>query len=165
MKVPPTLAAILAAATVFLFSSYLPDGLVRLTAGTTVGSFAILILTLFSLKYDLVVGVAVFLAGAALFLESRRRAIERVIAGPTNQGAPIEELSKPARDIVPGEVHPPHQDPEVQDHGYEPSDETGSNDFRAVGESQDEKQPLETVPPHPERVSEFFQAKGLASLG
>ncbi len=164
MKVPPTLAAILVAAAVFLFSAAIPDIVVRLTAGSIVGSFGLLLLTLASLRYDLVVGVAVFLASASLFLESRRRTIDRVVSGTTNQGAPVKELVVPARDIVPGEVHPSRQDAEILDHGYEPTEETGSNTFEAVGESQDEKHPLDTVPPEPERVSEFFQAKGLASI-
>jgi len=33
-----------------------------------------------------------------------------------------------------------------------------------VDESYNEKQPLDTVPPHPSEVSDMLQLKGLASL-
>ena len=77
----------------------------------------------------------------------------------------IKELDTPAENLVPGEVHPDRKDSEVDDYGFEPTEESGKNDFEGLGaESQDEKQPLETVPPQPSIVSEIMQQKGLATI-
>jgi hypothetical protein len=166
MKVTPALAILGVACFIFLFSSYLPDGVVRLTAGNMVGSAALLLSVLYIMRTDKVLALAVFLAAAALFLESRRRTVDRVAIAMTAEKPVfrVEQLSKPAPDLVPGEVHPSRQEPETEDYSFEPAEETGSNTFESVGESQDDKHPLETVPPHPEEVSDFLQAKGLAAV-
>jgi hypothetical protein len=166
MKVTPTVAILLAAAVTFLFSSYLPDALIRLTAGNMVGSAVLLLSILVIMRTDKVLALAVFLAAAALFLEHRRRMVDRIAIRMSagKEMFPVKELSRPAPDLVPGEVHPPRHVPEYEDHSFEPSEETGSNTFERVAESQDEKHPLETVPPHPEEVSEFLQHKGLAAV-
>lgn len=166
MKVTPTVATFLAAGFIFLFSSYLPDVLIRLTAGNMIGSAVLLISILAIMRTDKVLALAVFLAVAALFLEHRRRTVDRIaikMSAEKPQFA-VKDLDKPAPDLVPGEVHPPRQVPEYEDHSFEPSEETGSNKFEPVAESQDEKQPLETVPPHPDEVSDFLQHKGLAAV-
>lgn len=165
MKVTPALAVFFAAAAIFIGSPYLPDGLVHLTAGNMVGAAGLLGAILYTMRTDKVLALAVFLAAAALFLESRRRTVQRVSIAMAAE-APVfrvEQLSQPAPDLVQGEVHPARQMAEYEDHNFEPSEETGTNKFEAVGESLNEKHPLETVPPHPEEVSEFLQQKGLAS--
>jgi hypothetical protein len=52
----------------------------------------------------------------------------------------------------------------VEDYSFEPSEETGTDKYDGVSESFDEKQPLDTVPPQPNQVSQMLQAKGLASI-
>ena len=120
-------------------------------------------LVLLALAKDRVLGLASFLAVAALFLEQRRRTVEKV----TTVSKPVfsvEQLNVPAPNIVPGEVHPPRKDADVDDYSFEPSEESGTNKFEAVDESYDQKEPSDTVPPHPSEVSEFLQVKGLANL-
>ncbi len=166
MKVTPTLTIFFIACLTFVFSSYLPDGLIRLTAGNMVGSAALLLTVLYFMRLDKVLALSIFLAAAALFLESRRRTVDRVAIAMAAEKPVfrVEELSKPAPPLVAGEVHPPRQIPEHEDYSFEPSEETGTDKFEPVGESLDEKQPLETVPPHPEEVSSFLQHKGLAAV-
>ena len=119
-------------------------------------------LVLLALAKDRVLGLASFLAVAALFLEQRRRTVEKVMV--SKPVFSVEQLNVPAPDIVPGEVHPPRKDADVDDYSFEPSEESGTNKFEAVDESYDQKEPSDTVPPHPSEVSEFLQVKGLASL-
>lgn len=166
MKVTPALAILGVACFIFLFSSYLPDAVIRLTSGNMVGSAALLLAVLYIMRTDKVLALAAFLAASALFLEFRRRTVDRVATAMAAEKPVfrVEQLSKPAPDLVPGEVHPSRDEPEHEDYSFEPAEETGSNKFEAVGESQDDKHPLETVPPHPEEVSDFLQAKGLAPV-
>ena len=164
MKVTPALAVFFVAALIFVGSSYVPDALIRLLAGNMVGAAVLLFAVLYTMRTDKVLALAVFLAAAALFLESRRRTVERVSVAMSAEKPVfrVEQLSQPAPDLVRGEVHPPRQTPEYEDYSYEPSEETGANKFEPVDESINEKHPLETVPPHPEEVSQFLQEKGLA---
>ena len=167
MKLSPTLSVLIAACVLFIFSSYLPSWLLHLVVGTNVGALLALVLVLVVLQNDIVLGLATFLAVAALFLENRRRTVNKVtmMMSTTKQPFDIKELSTPAPDLVPGEIHPDHKGSEVEDYGFEPTEESGKNDVESLGaESQDEKQPLETVPPQPSLVSELMQQKGLATI-
>lgn len=167
MKVSPTLVVLLAACALFILAPYIPSSILSLTIGTQVGSLLMLVLVLVVLQTDIVLGLAVFLAVAALFLENRRRSVQKVIATMDTKPPPFEvkELNTPAPNLVPGEIHPDHKGSEVEDFGFEPTEESGKNEFDGIGaESQDEKQPLETVPPQPSMVSEMMQQKGLAAI-
>lgn len=137
-----------------------------MTAGNIVGSAVLLLSILAIMRTDKVLALAIFLAAAALFLEHRRRMVDRIAIRMSTgkEMFPVKELSKPAPDLVPGEVHPQRHLPEYEDHSFEPSEEAGSNKFEPVDESLNEKHPLETVPPHPEEVSEFLQDKGFAAV-
>ena len=130
------------------------------------GSLILLVLVLFVLQEDIVVGLATFLAVAALFLEHRRRTVMKVRAalGPEKAPFKVEQLNEKAPNLVPGEIHPSFKGSDIEDHGFEPGDDVGKNTFERVDESQDDKQPLDTVPPKPSEVSEFLQEKGLASI-
>ena len=166
-SVSPTLSVLLLACAVFIVSSYIPSWFLQLTVGTNVGALILLVMVLIVLQTDIVLGLAVFLAVAALFLENRRRTVNKVTAMMTGKPPPFEvkELSTPAPNLVPGEIHPDRKGSEVEDVGFEPAEDSGKNDFEGIGaESQDEKQPLETVPPQPSVIGEFMQAKGLAEL-
>ena len=155
----------------FLISPYLPYSVLHATVGTRLGAFLLLALVLYVLFLDQTLGLATFLAVAALFLEQRRRTVERVrtvaVADPSsgsNNKFQVEQLTVPAPNIIPGEVHPPRKVADIDDYSFEPSEETGNNKFEQIDESYDDKQPLETVPPQPNEVSEFIQQKGLANI-
>jgi hypothetical protein len=124
-------------------------------------------LVLYALVQDRILGLACFLAVAAIFLEQRRRVVEKVSKAEDPKITPsfsVEQLNTPARKIVPGEVHPARKDADIDDYSFEPTEESGSNKFEGVDESFDDKQPSETVPPQPSEVSDFLQLKGLASI-
>jgi len=164
MKISPTLMALLASCAVFVLAPFIPSWFLNLTVGTTVGSLLLLVLVLIILQGDIVVGLATFLAVAALFLENRRRMVTKVTGSmPVKAPFKTEDLVD-APDLVPGEKHPPHKEADVDDYSFEPTEESGKNSFERVDETQDDKQPLETVPPVPSVVSEFLQDKGLAKI-
>ena len=164
MKVSPTLTVLLGSCLVFLVTPYLPSYALTYTVGTKLGSAALFALVLYVLYQDNVLGIAVFLAVAALFLEQRRRTVEKIPKIAPTMQAPVAELHVPAPNIVPGEVHPERKVADVEDYSFEPSEETGTNKYENMDDSYDTKQPLSTVPPHPEEVSEFLQEKGLANI-
>jgi len=153
------------ACAIFPLSPYIPSWLLSLTVGTTVGALSMLVIVLVVLQGDIVLGLATFLAVAALFLENRRRTVVKVTSMMTAEKTPLEikELA-PAPDLVPGEKHPAHDQGTSEEYGFEPTEESGTNKFDRVDDSQDNKDPLETVPPQPSEVSEMLQEKGLANI-
>ena len=167
MKLSPTLSVLLVACVFFVFSTYIPSWFLDLVVGTNVGALLMLVLVLVVLQADIVLGLATFLAVAALFLENRRRTVKHVtmMLSGGKQPFDVKELSAPAPNLVPGEIHPEHEGSSTEDYGFEPTEESGKNDAESLGaESQDEKQPLETVPPQPSIVAEIMQQKGLAAI-
>lgn len=167
VKITPTLMILLASCAVFLLTPYIPYTVLKMTVGNTLSATAMLCLVLYTLAKDRLLGLAGFLAVAALFLEQRRRTVDKVTAAMDPNAKPafsVDQLNVPARDLVPGEVHPPRKDAEVEDYSFEPTEEAGANKYEPTGDTHDEKQPLETVPPHPSEVSEFLQLKGLANI-
>jgi hypothetical protein len=160
----PKFLAVIAACSVFLLSPYIPFDVLKLIVGNRVGAFLLIGLVMYALILDNTIGLAVFLAACALFLEQRRRTVEIVKEVGSGSEAPVDNLMVPAPNIVPGEVHPPKKDAEVDDYSFEPTEESGTNTYDKVDESYDEKQPLDTVPPQPNQVSELLQEKGLASI-
>jgi hypothetical protein len=160
----PKFLAVIAACSVFLLSPYIPLDILKLIVGNRVGAFLLIGLVMYALILDNTIGLAVFLAACALFLEQRRRTVEIVKEVGSGSEAPVDNLMVPAPNIVPGEVHPPKKDAEVDDYSFEPTEESGTNTYDKVLESYDEKQPLDTVPPQPNQVSELLQEKGLASI-
>ena len=167
MKISPTLIVLVAACAVFILTPYLPRSVLKMTVGNKVGSAALLALVLYALAVDRIIGLAAFLAVAALFLEQRRRKVDTVRRGSDAQEKPtfsVEQLDKPAQNIVPGEVHPERKVADTEDYSFEPTEESGTNKYEDVGDSYDEKRPLETVPPQPSEVSDMLQAKGLSHL-
>jgi hypothetical protein len=166
MKITGTVGVLVAAGLVFVLSPYIPTAFLKYTVGTMVGAAALLLLALYVIRMDNVLGLAVFLAVAALFLENRRRTVDSVTKIMTAEKTTfsVEQLNKPAPNIVPGEVHPPHKQADIEEYGFEPTEESGQNKFESADYSQDEKQPLDTVPPQPNEVSELLQQKGLANI-
>jgi hypothetical protein len=165
---------------VFLFSSYLPMPLLKLLVGNHFGVASILIGTLFVLRKNIVLGLAVFLAAASLFLEHRRRLVTRVqeaMAGGSaaGAGAPVAELDRGSPDVVRGERHPDAADHSYEDYNYEPAgtkEAHGNGEAQeemhadaphlGFGESMNEKAPVPTVSSNSGAVGDFLQARGLA---
>jgi hypothetical protein len=180
MKLSPTLIIMLGSLSIFLSSSYLPMPLLNLLVGNKAGAAVLLIANLFILRKNIVLGLAVFLAIASLFLEHRRRTvriIQETMKGAMEMGAPIDVLDKNAPDLIEGEKHPAaSSEHSYDDYNFEPSDHSKGGENQAspseeakgeaphigIGESIDEKAPLGTVPSNPESVSDFFQQRGLA---
>jgi hypothetical protein len=166
MNISPRIGVIIAAGAVFLLAPYVPYSILGLLVGNRVSVFLLLCLVVYILTLDNVLGLAAFLALAALFLEHRRRKVEKVTKqmAPSEKHASVEMLNVPAPNIVPGEVHPERKTADVEDYSFEPTEESGDNKFDHVGDSQDDKHPLDTVPPQPNEVSEMLQQRGLAHL-
>jgi hypothetical protein len=153
---------------VFLGAPYIPNGLLKATVDSYVGVAVLLLLVLYTVRQDMVAALAVFLAAGALFLENRKRLVAGS-AGPQKEGipksepAPVAALSVPAPPIHEDETHPDFEIPERESHGFEPQEDTGSQDFRAVGPSINQKEPLETMPANSsEAVAEFMEKHGFA---
>jgi hypothetical protein len=137
----------------FLFSSYIPNWLLKVTVGSFVGVFVLLAAVLYTLSIDAVLSLAVFLAAGSLFLENRKRILNKlnmvnkdVMSGETKL-APVSEIDKGAPDIVEDESHPAHETPEKVEDAFQPKEDSGSDEFKPAGESIDEKvPPSETMP-------------------
>jgi len=134
-----------------------------------VGVAVILGASLVAVRYDLLVGLAVFLAAGALFLENRKRLVKKSeVSVPTNPGspAPVASLSVPAEPVMEEEVHPAFEKPTEEEHAFEPSQQEGfQNEFTPVGTSIDTKKPLTTVSSNSsQRSANFFEGQGLGHL-
>jgi hypothetical protein len=154
---------------VFLIAPYLPTAVINTLVGYRLSALLLIVLTVYVFKKDMLRGLALFLATAALFLEYRRRTIDAIrisYAGRTGPGAPISEASRPARPLVKGEIHPSAQRASVDEHEYEPGNEDSQALEAAEAETYDsavenEKGPLNTVAPGDS--VQFFMNRGLAS--
>ena len=167
LKITSTLVILLGSCAIFLLTPYIPYTVLRMTVGNTISATIMLCLVLYTLAKDQLLGLASFLAVAALFLEQRRRTVDKVTASIDPRSKPsfsIDQLNVPARDLIPGEVHPPRKDAEIDDYSFEPLEESGGNKYEKMDDTYDDKQPSETVPPQPSEVSEFLQLKGLANI-
>lgn len=154
---------------VFLAAPYVPSAVLNAAVNSYIGVAVLLLLVLYTVRQDMVVALAVFLAVGALFLENRKRLVAST-GGTQKAGTPVSEpasvasLSVPAPPIEEGETHPDFEVPERESHGFEPQEDTGSQDFRAVGPSINQKEPLETMPANSsDAVAEFMEKHGLAS--
>jgi len=154
---------------VFLIAPYLPTALIDTLAGYRITALLMIVLTVYTFKKNMLQGLALFLATAAIFLEYRRRTIDAIrisYAGTGAKGAPLSDARRPARPLVKGEVHPRSQRASVDEHDYEPGNE--DSHAQEVGEAEtydsavdNQKAPLNTVAPG-ESV-QFFMNRGLAS--
>jgi len=154
---------------VFLGAPYIPNTLLYATVNSYVGVAVLLGASLVAVRYDLLVGLAVFLAAGALFLENRKRLVVRSeTAGPQTPGSPaaVATLSVPAEPVMEDEVHPAFEKPTEEEHAFEPSQQEGfQNEFSPVGTSIDSKKPLMTVSSNSsQRSAEFFEKQGLSRL-
>jgi hypothetical protein len=177
----PVVPIVGASLLVFLFSSYLPMPILNLLVGNHFGVAAILIGVLFVFRKNIVLGLAVGLAAASLFLEHRRRLVMRVqeaMGAASGRGAPVAELDRGSPDVVRGERHPDAADHSYEDYNYEPAGAKGGEEAHGSGEAQEDvhadaphlgigdsvndKAPMPTVPSNSGSAGDFFQNRGLA---
>ena len=174
MKIKNNEIILLGSLLVILATPYLPTAIINAAVGNRIGAFLVICLAVYTFKLNIILGLGVFLATAALFLEYRRRTIDtiRTAFSQKQVGAPVKELTKSAKPLIPGEVHPGSEDPSIEESGYEPShsedqdihlqEATDAYESRAV---ENDKMPLETVPSNNSgEVGQFFLNKGLANV-
>lgn len=141
---------------VFILAPYIPNVVLKATVGNPVGVFVLLAATLYTLRLNMINGLAVFLASGALFLQNRKRILiraERIANSSGDDGSgkrvstpsSIGLASKPAEDLIEGEVHPDHDTPSGDENSYEPKAESETNEFNPVDETINEKTALETA--------------------
>lgn len=153
---------------IFLAAPYVPTGLLSLLVGSYVGVAALLLATLVAVRADMVLGLGVFLAAGALFLENRKRIVagEVPLLAPlaASQPAPVAVLDVPAEPVMEGEVHPEPEQAERSEYPFEP-EESHTNVFERVDESINEKQPLPTVPANSSAaVATVLERAGVAPI-
>jgi len=145
------MVAIGACLAVFLAAPYIPAPLLNLVVGNYVGVFVLLAANLYLLQINLTVALAFFFACGGLFLQSRKQTLAKVESALQKQEsidgtsmAPVSNLSVKAEDLIEGEVHPEHDEPAGERHGYEQAENSQSNRFERVGESVNQKNVLDT---------------------
>ena len=152
---------------VFVFSRYIPNSILKITVGTFPSVVILLGAVLIATRYDRMLGLAVFLACGSLFLENRKRVLMTLRPNAKGElekvadGAPVSALTQGADDLIDGEAHPEHETPEVDSYKFEPS-EDASDKFSPVGDSIDEKVPLETASANSNKgLAEHLTREGL----
>ena len=160
---------IIGALLVFLIAPWIPNGVIKVLAGNPIGVFILLALCLVVVSYNVIDGIAVFLACGVLFLENRKRTLSRVEKGASGDNAlrkstyaSVESLSVPADDLIDGEVHPVHDTPSEDESSFNPKDGSGSNKFDPVDDTINEKIPPETISGSAENMANKFIRDGSA---
>jgi len=163
MKLSPTLMSLVAAGILFVLAPYLPSWILNITVGTNVGSLLLLVLVLGVLQGDIVLGLATFLAVAALFLEHRRRTVTHVTTLMTAEKTPfqVEELANNAPDLVPGEVHPQYKDSDIDEYGFEPTEESGKIHLIVWTSHKMINNPWKRFHRNQGRSANFYKTRGL----
>lgn len=165
MKMDPNYAILGAAGLVFLFPEAAPDELLKYGLGTMVGSFGVLLASLYAVVVDPILGLATFMAVASLYLEHRRRIMNRLrsnvyaskTGGTEGSLAALVAGSPPTQ---PGETHPERPTPEYEDIGLSPDEIPASSPLEESG--LDGKQVLGTAGQETDVVREMLVEKGLA---
>jgi hypothetical protein len=165
MKVDPKHAILGATGLVFLFPGAAPDELLKYGLGTMVGSFGVLLASLYAVVVDPVIGLAAFMAVASLYLEHRRRIMNRLRSnmyasksgGTEGSLAALVAGSPPTQ---PGETHPSRPTPEYEDLALSPDEIPASSPLEESG--LDGKQVLGTAGQETDAVREMLVEKGLA---
>lgn len=155
---------------VFLLAPWVPSPVLKLIVGNPIGVFVLLAISVVTVKYNVIDGIAVFLACGVLFLENRKRTLSQinsVATGDDGSGkrvstqATVESLSTPADDLIDGEVHPEHDTPYENESSFNPKNHSGSNKFDPVDETINEKVPPETLSGSAEQMANKYVREGL----
>ena len=135
---------------VFVSSRYIPRPVLKLTVGSYIGVIFLLAAVLIAASYDLLLALAVFLAAGSLFLENRKRVlmallpVDKAPLEKTPDGAPVAAVTHVADDLIAGEEHPEHEEPDVESYKFEPTTDA-TDEFNPVDETINTKVPLETA--------------------
>jgi hypothetical protein len=155
---------------VFLLAPWVPAPVLKLVVGNPIGVFVLLAASSVTVKYNLIDGIAVFLACGVLFLENRKRTLSQinsVATGDDGSGkrvsthATVESLTTPADDLIDGEVHPEHDTPYENESSFNPKDSSGSNKFDPVDDTINEKVPPQTLSGSAESMANKYVRDGL----
>jgi hypothetical protein len=155
---------------VFLLAPWTPAPVLKVVVGNPIGVFVLLAASVITVKYNVIDGIAVFLACGVLFLENRKRTLSRIEnkSGDDGSGkrvstqATVESLSTPADDLIEGEVHPEHDTPSEDESSFNPKGDNGSNKFEPVDDTINEKVPPETFSGSAGSMADRFVRGGLA---
>ena len=152
---------------VFVSSRYIPNSILKLTVDSYPGVILLLAAVIIAARYDLILALAVLLAAGSLFLENRKRVLMSLRSEKINDsekifdGAPVSAITKGSDDLIEGEVHPEHEEPDVDSYKFEPSKDA-TDEFNPVGESINEKVPLETASSNSNRgLAEHLTREGV----
>jgi hypothetical protein len=144
---------VLVAFVIFLVSGYLPTTF-YIYAFTNMVFPAALLLTLLGTSYYSRIGsICLALAFVSLFVEFRKRVIEK--QPPVEMNA-YAKVMAPAPPLVPNEIHPEPMEASGNTVRYRPT-EDASNNFTAVGTSIDSK----VVLPGERSTEKFLISQGL----
>jgi len=138
----------------FLSAPNVPNWVLKIFVNTYMGVILLIASVLIALYVNPILALAVFLTAGAFFLENRKRILIKIEIPEDSSTEPRKEMTAPisaitegSPDMIEGEAHPEQEEPSKEAHSFEPQ-ENSSNEFRAVGESINTKQPLETATPH-----------------
>jgi hypothetical protein len=155
---------------VFLLAPWIPDIVVKVLVGNPIGVFVLLALSIVTVLYNAIDGIAVFLACGVLFLENRKRILSRIekSVATGDDGSGIRKSTHgstdmvPADDLIDGEVHPEHDKPSEDESAFSPKDSDGTNKFDPVDETINEKVPPETLSGSAGDMADKFVRDGTA---
>jgi hypothetical protein len=160
---------ILGSLAVFLATPWIPTPVIKFLVGNPIGVFALLALSIVIVMYNIIDGLAFFLASGVLFLENRKRILSHIEKGASGDDGSGKRKSThssvdylPADDLVDGEVHPEHDKPSEDESSFNPKDDSGSNKFDPVDETINEKVPPETLSGSADSMAEKYVRDGLA---
>ena len=149
MSLPVEYILILLNLAIVAISPWLPNVFYNYFVETYVGIIILLVLAFYSISYGYLVAVSTFTAVGALYAESHARKAKRVTSTTkaTNDKLTVtlEEQLAPAENLVPNEEHPDIEAPPDEKVTFVPKDEDSTDNFKAVGESINNKMPLPTT--------------------
>lgn len=129
-----------------------------------VAAFVLLALVLAGLRFGPIPGVLVLLAVLLTFVERNRLMIKNsLLEKAAGEEPSYEEQLQPSLPMSPHEVHPLPTLPATEEIDYMPNDESGSNEFEPVAESQDEKNVIQTISSTPEVAERHFIQQGFGA--
>jgi len=153
---------------VFLVTPWLPTPIIKPIVGNPIGVFVLLALSIGIVMYNVLDGLAFFLAAGVLFLENRKRILSRIKKEASlndnnskNKSTPSSVDYPPADDLVEGEVHPEHDTPSEDESSFNPKDDSGSNKFNPVDETINKKIPPEGLSGSADDMAEKYVRDGV----
>lgn len=130
---------------VFVVAPFLPNIVYTNLVETYVGTTILLVLALYCVSYGYLSSVSAFIGVASLYSESHARKARNIKGCAKTIGTNgLENLIKPASELVPNEIHPEIELPDVELIKSVP-DNDNDNMFKPVESTINEKVSLTTV--------------------